>query len=491
MTGFKKGAFFSVSFGVVGKVFSFLSSLLLAFLFGSSIKADIYFYLLLLTTLLNTWLYGINFYLVVPEFMHRYQKDKKTAIDFANFFINIYVLIGLLIIIGTCLFPWTILSVISDFGIDQINQGISLVMLGSAHFVLFFIMSFLINLCESFQLFKIYFFVPLNTLLPLIILFFTRNIEAMFIGYITAEIIQISICLYLLKTRGDWFYSFKKLKLSDKFKKDFWAMQPNSFINMLLGYVPLWLISGMQAGLVSAINYARMISDSPSDVITTKVGNVVRIKFTKEAASGKKEELKESLFKTDRFLVFILIPLSVFTSVFAKDIVEMLFMRGHFNLQDVSNTSFFLTFFILCVPFSALNSNFSLLLSSLQLLKESFLKYAGINLIFIGCFVWGIKNYTSFSYPVILLSVVALTTIFNFVIAKKLLPFLNYTKHALKIIGLLISSLLLAFIIKSLNLYQGNIFIKIFINGITFVALQLFLFYKLGFVKQIREDFNV
>ena len=491
MAGFKKGAFFSVSFGVVGKVFSFLSSLLLAFLFGSNIKADIYFYLLLVTTLLNTWFYGINFYLVVPEFIHRYQKNKKDAIDFANYFINLYTLIGLFIIIATCLFPAPILSIISDFSKEQINKGLFLVVLGSVHFVLFFIMSFFINLCESFQLFKIYFLAPLNTLLPLIILFLTKNIEAMFIGYITAEIIQISICLYLLITRAGWFYSFKKPKLSDKFKKDFWAMQPNSFINMLLGYVPLWLISGMQAGLVSAMNYARMISDSPSDVITMKVNNVARIKFAKEAAENKNEELKESLFKTDRFLVFLLIPLSVFTSVFAKDIVEMLFMRGHFNLQDVSNTAFFLNFFILCVPFSALISNFILLLSSLQLLKETFLKYAGINLIFIICFIWGIKNYTPFSYPIILLISVILTTAFNLFIAKKLLPFLNYTKHILKIMGLLIVSLLLAFIIKTLNLYQGNIFIKIFINGITFVALQLFLFYKLGFVKKIREDLNV
>lgn len=491
MTGFKKGAFFSVTFGLVSKVFSFGSSLLLAFLFGSSIKADLYFYLLLLATLLNAWFYGINLHLVVPEFIHKYQQNKKQAIDFANFFIGIYVICTVILVCLTALFPAQILGIISDFNKQEISQGFLLLVLASLHFSLFFLANFLTNLCESFQLFKIYFLSPLMTLLPLIFLFFTRNIEAMFTGYICCEAIQIAVYFYLLKTRANWHLSFKKPIFTKKFKKDFWAMQPNNFVSMLLGYLPLWLISGMQAGLISALNYARMISDTPNDSLSFKINNVAKIKLNQEAALQNDEAVKETLLKTDRFLSFLLIPLCAFTSIFAKDIVQMLFMRGHFNIKDVENTAFFLQFLILTSPIIALNANFLSFLSAKQLVKETTLKYAAIAISFIFIFVFSIKILGPFSYPIITLLFYTSNLLCNVYLAKKFALHSSYGKHFCYISLLLLSSIFLAFIIKILGLYQGNIFIKIFVNGITFVSLQLLLFYKIGFLKNIREDLNV
>lgn len=491
MTGFKKGAFFSVSFGIMGKVFSFFSSLLLAFLFGSSVKADIYFYLLLTMFFVIAWINRINSHLVVPEFIHRCQRNKKEAIDFANFFLGVYFICTVFIVGLSALFPSQILGLISDFNKEQINQGLLLVFLSSLHFCFYFITVFLTNLCESFKLFKIYFLYPFNSLFPLILLFFLRRIEAMFLGYILAEIIQIIVCLFSLRVAEEWHLSFKKPVFTRKFTKDFWMMQPNNFISMLLGYVPLWLISGMQAGVVSAINYARMISDTPNDVLITKINNISKVKLTQEAAVKNQAGVQSTFLRTDRFLCFLLIPLGAFTSIFARDIVEMLFMRGNFNLQDARNAAFFLQFFIIVIPFSALNTNFYSLLSAKQLIKETTIRYAVLAFLAILMYIFAIKTWGAFSYPIVGLIYCALTAICNIITLKQFTPFINYLKHILQMLGLLLASVLLAFVIKNLGLYQGNIFIKIFINGITFVSLQFLLFYKTGFLRTIREDLNV
>ena len=76
---YKKGAAFSVLLTVIGKVFSFLSSLLLAYYFGADSATDVYFYLILISALLNGWLQGINTGVVVPEFMHINNKSPKAA----------------------------------------------------------------------------------------------------------------------------------------------------------------------------------------------------------------------------------------------------------------------------------------------------------------------------------------------------------------------------------------------------------------------------
>ena len=90
MENYKKGAALSVAATVAGKVFSFLSSLLLAFYFGATVKTDIYFYLILICAVITGWLSSINVSLVLPEFMHQREKSLNSAFNLANCFLYIY-----------------------------------------------------------------------------------------------------------------------------------------------------------------------------------------------------------------------------------------------------------------------------------------------------------------------------------------------------------------------------------------------------------------
>lgn len=488
MENYKKGAALSVAATVAGKVFSFLSSLLLAFYFGATVKTDIYFYLILICAVITGWLSSINISLVLPEFMHQREKSLKSAFDLANFFLYIYAAAALIFCTAAYLFPAEILGFISAFSHEETAQAGSLMFLSCVYFFSFFIMTYLTALSESFRLFGIYFLTPLNTLLPLIFLLAFKNLEAMFLGYISAYWIQILFCLYILRRKTGWIFKPGKPEINRKFLINFAYSQPSAFAWAAVLYAPIFMISSTQAGMVSAVNYSRMLSDSPTDILTSKINNVAKVKFTCEAAKNQFEQMAQTIIKTDKFTMLLLVPFCVFTCMFAEDIIIMFFKRGGFTLQDAHNTAKFLAMFIMAVPFIGLNNNISNTFAALRIIKEVTPRYLVLALIFTALFIAGVKYYGAYAYPVLFLAMYAIMTLMNIITLRRFAPFIPYGKHILWIIKMIAISFACAFLGKWIfSFYEGNVFIKIFINGSFFVLVNAAVLYLTGELSEFKK----
>lgn len=489
---YKKGAAFSVLFTVTGKIFSFVSSLLVAYYFGADAKTDIYFYLILLAALLNGWLQGMNTGIIVPEFMHIRQQDQQKAMGFANYFLYWYLFFTVLLIAWCYLMPAVTLSTISAFPQTEIQNNLHIIGLSAVYFTSFFVMTFLISLAESYKLFNIYILSPLNSLLPLIFILLTRKIEAMFIGYIAAYIIQIGACLIMLIKNEHWSFHVAKPPFSKKFISNLISHQPNSIAWAAVLYAPLFMVSSTQPGMVSAVNYSRMVSDTPLDVFVSKLNNVAKVKLTLQAAKDEFKEMASTLIRTDRILMFILIPVCVFTCLFAPDIVTMLFARGSFNAQDAHNTAVFLSMFILAVPFISIHNNLGNFFAALRLIKELVPRYFIVAAIFTLLFIISIKYWGAFAYPVVFLLLYFWIIIVNIITVKKFTPFLPYSEHIVNILKMFAVSFICAGLTKYIfGFYGGNIFIKIFINGSFFVLINTAVFYFTGDLKQFKNALNI
>ena len=486
MGNYKKGAALSVAATVIGKIFSFASSLLLAFYFGATVKTDIYFYLILICAIITGWLSSINLSVVVPEFMHQREKDPKKAVNLANYFLYIYCAAALVICGFVYFFPEQSLGGISAFSRQEISQAGNLMFLSSIYFCTFFIMSYLISLVESFKMFGIYFFAPLNTLLPLVFLVFSKNIESMFLGYIAAYAIQIAACLLLLKTKAAWHFNFAKPQINKKFVQNFAYSQPGALVWAAVLYAPVFMISATQAGMVSAVNYSRMLSDSPTDILTSKVNNVAKVKFTKEAAAEKFDDMAQTVINTDKAAIILLAPFCAFSCLFAYEIIIMFFMRGSFNLRDSANTADFLKMFIMAVPFIGLNNNVSNVFSALRIVKEVTPRYLVLGLVFIAAFVLGVKYYGAYAYPLLFLVMYAVMTLMNIITIRQFAPFIPYGRHIFWVVKTMAVSLICAWIIRRIfGFYQGNVFIKILINGSAFVLLNSVFLLLSGDLKEL------
>ncbi len=473
MENYKKGAALSVAATVTGKLFSFLSSLLLAFYFGATGKTDVYFYLILICAVLTGWLSSLNVSLVLPEFMHQREKSPNAAINLANFFLYLYIAAALIFCAAAYIWPSEILGAVSAFSPAEVNRSANLLFLSSVYFFSFFIMSYLIALCESYRMFGIYFLAPLNTLLPLLFLLSSKKLEAMFLGYISAYWIQGLLSLYLLRKKQAWHFRPAKPEFNKKFIQNFLYSQPGAMVWAAVLYAPLFMISSTQAGMVSAVNYSRMLSDSPTDILTSKVNSVAKVKFTAEAAKKQFAKMADTVIKTDKAVSVLLIPFCVFTCLFSQEIITMFFKRGNFTAQDVENTAKFLAMFIMAVPFIGFNNNVSNVFSALRIIKEITPRYLILGLICTAAFILGVKYYGAYAYPVIFLAMYAVMTFMNIITVRTFAPFIPYGKNMLWVLKTILISFICAAIVKyAFAFYQGNVFMEILIKGSAFVSLN-------------------
>ena len=159
------------------------------------------------------------------------------------------------------------------------------------------------------------------------------------------------------------------------------------------------MISGLGSGLVSALNYAKQLSDSPTEILTWRVCAVNKIELSEDAAQKDKQALNVHFLRTNRLLLFMLTPLAVFSCFYALDIIRLFFERGNFTLQAARNAAAFLQplliMMLLFIPITMQNNLFS----AERKLKEAFPYLLVSNLIFTGAVIWGVKQWGAFAYP--------------------------------------------------------------------------------------------
>jgi peptidoglycan biosynthesis protein MviN/MurJ (putative lipid II flippase) len=488
---YKQGMALSVGATVAGKIFSTLNSLLIAFCFGINAKTDIYFYLLLIAGVLNGWLQGANTGVVVPQFMHLRQKNARAAMGFANFFIYLYAALLAAVVVLCFAFPRGALGLISAFGREQISDNLNMAGLGALYFASLFMMTFLLSLAEAHKLFRLYLLTPLNGLLALLMMLCFGKIEAVMWGYTAAYIIIAAACLAALKKNAGWDFSSKRGRFGKKFVQDFWACQPNNAAWAALLYAPLLLISAWPAA-VSAVSYARMISDSAVDVLASKINGVAKVKITAAAAAHDYGQAARTLMRTDILLMAALAPLCIFTSFYAPDIVRLLLMRGSFGAGDALGAAALLSLFILAVPMISLNNNFSNMLAALRVVKEVTPRYTLFAVVFTLVFAGAIKLWGPTAYPMTFLLLYALLMLIHIITTRQYAPFLRYGRHLLYLLKLTALSFLCAVLTA---LFCGPVFKSslpdLLLNGSVFVLLNGAAFWLCGDIKKFKEAANL
>ena len=363
--------------------------------------------------------------------------------------------------------------------------------LGALYFASLFMMTFLLSLAEAQKLFKLYFLMPLNGLLALLLMLCARKIEAAMWGYTAAYVIIAMACLIALRKNAGWDFGAKRRKFGKKFVQDFWACQPNNAAWAALLYAPLLLISAWPAA-VSAVSYARMISDSAVDVLASKINGVAKVKITSAAAAADYAQTAETLKRTDILLMAALAPLCVFTSFYSLDIVSVLLARGSFGAGDALGAAAMLSLFILAVPMISLNNNFNNLMAALRVVREVSPRYTLFALVFTLAFAGAIKFWGPAAYPLTFLLLYLLLMLLNLITAGQYAPFAGYGRHLLYLAKLPALSFLCAVLTA---LFCGRVFesslFNLLLNASVFALLNAAAFWLCGDIKKFNKAANV
>ncbi len=492
-TSYKKGTVLAVGATFIWKAISFINALLLALYFGASRQTDIYFYLIILTGVGVAFLQRLNQTVLIPEAMFLSQQDESAGKKFAAMCLYIYFVLGAGLVVLSLTCPEQIWGLLSRFSGRLLEQDKALLVWALWVFALQIITYYLTAISEMYKFFKTAWLGLLNAICPLagLIIFGGKiGIISMFYGFFIANVLQIIVLVWLLKTQARWDFRPAWTSVRVRTRQNMLTGQTLAVLDMINSWLPLYLMSGMAIGIVSALNYCKQLTDSATEVFTARAANIAKIEMTEQLSKNQLINANETFINSSYLLLLVLAPLVVFSCYFAPQIVDLFFKRGSFTTQAAHDTIAFLRpmlfTLLIAVPGYLQNSA----LAAGQKIKEWFPYALASGLIFTGMMWLLIPKQGAFVYPYLIGAGLVIGFIFNAFLFRKHLPFLQYVKPLWLVIRFVVLAAL-ALVPAALlsNVLASNCWIQIFGCGPVFMAAYVGILSLTKDTKRLGEFF--
>ena len=481
-TSYKTAAVLAVASTSVWKIISFLNSVLVALYFGAQADTDVYFYLIMIMGFGVTFMQRLNNTILIPEAMFLAEEDLAQSHRFLTMGFYFYLLVGLALCVLGLMFPIQIVSVFSRFDLALLkNEHIML----CAAFFLFatnLLTYYLTAVAEMHKFFTVALLGPLNALCPLLgLLFFGKHVGiiSMMYGFLVSNAIQILLLIWLLKAKLHWDFVPRPCAIRPAARQNMLTGQTLAALDIVNNLLPLYLLSGMGAGVVSALNYCKQLTDSPSEVITNRVTNISKIELTENAARGQINVFNKNFLSTNHLLLFILTPLAVFSSYFAADIVGLFFERGEFTAQAAADTARFLRPLIFSVIFIVPSNLQGNTVAAWLKIKEAF-PYMLVSALALTA-SWFLLPYLGpYNYPYIVLGGFIFGFIVNIFLFRRYFPFVNYFRSFWELLRLLAINVIALLPAAAVRMFMGedDYFLNLLFGGSVYMTALLIISYK-------------
>ena len=490
---YKRGAALAIGSTFVWKILSFINSILIAFYFGTQTKSDVYFYIIAISGFIVNFSNSLNKNVLIPQTIYLKRENEQEAKTFLNSFLLLYTGL-LLIILGICfIFPLDIFKIVSKFSADILNQDILILRFAFLYFASCILCYFLLDIMYIYRIFSINFLFPLNALIPMLCLVFFHNIlglKTMLIGFIISHLIQILIVLAIMKKKLNWPFTSFKITLEKRFKSNILTNQTLVITNCLSAWIPVYLMSSVAGGIISALSYAKQLTDAPTEILTSKITGVYHIQLNENASSKDFKALNTNFIKVNYLILFIMIPLALFTCYFATDIINLFFKRGKFDSQSALTVSKFLKPLILSLILGALSPFAGSIIASFKKIKESFKYMVLKDISYVLILYFCINYFGPFAYPYALICCFIFGYLVDSLFFKRYIPEIRFwqpLKDAVLLISLNILALIPAAFVG--YLLAGQIeFIKIFFSGVMFLSVLTLLCLFTGQLKKLLNS---
>lgn len=474
-TSYQKGAALAVGATALWKVLSFVNALLIAAYFGAGHTTDLYFFLLLIIGVGLYFLQRLNAAIIVPQAMTMEAQKPLSERPLLNGFLYFYGALALLFILIGTLFPLPTIQLFSRFSADFLTAQRPLITWGLILFGLQILSAYQLAVLEMYKRFATALFTPLNAVLPLLFLVVLGHrcgIISMMYGFVAAHLLQIILYSWAMHRELSWRFTRAALWQGRVFAKNAISNQIIETVVLISGFLPLYLLSGLSAGLVSALNYAKQLSESANEVFTLRISNVSKIGLTESAAKNEQATFNADYLRAHHSLCFILAPLAIFSIFYAPEIITIFFKRGAFTVLDVRHTAAFLRPLLavmLIMGPCAMQSN---AVVAVRKIKD-FLPYTLIgSMLFIVTLPWAVKTAGAFAYPYVQLFWCIVGLVINVIFLRKFIPWLAIRVSLLdagRLVSLNILSLLPC-AIYTWYLAGKNPWGLVFVNGVIFVS---------------------
>ena len=357
---FKQAAFWSTAINAFSQGLSLVFSMVMAAYFGAVEATDVLYYCIGVFALLSGLIQSVNVSVLIPETMRRrVRAGEEDAMAFINRFFAAFALLiaGLT---GWILFdPARTMTLIARFSPEALERNSRLVFWLLATLPLQMAAQLLLDVLVSYK------FLTLPAILSCVnriinILFvwlFHRRLGVLSValGMLLGFALQVLLNAYLLRRVVRWRPLAWRTRVDRQTLTNIVWVETGTLASTLAGYLPLFLFSGLSAGAMTILNYARRLSATPTQILTSQISNVSGIKFNELAARNDLPELARAFDRLCRALVFGLVPLAFGLALASQPIADILFGRGDFGPLAVMQVAQLFGFLILILPLEAMN----------------------------------------------------------------------------------------------------------------------------------------
>ena len=347
------------STGIIGfatsssRILGFLRDILFAKLFGTNIYAQAFVVAFRIPNMLRDMVgEGATNAAIVPvltEYRHRSSEEEYWAA--ARVILNIMLLVlAVLSVVGVVFAPVIVRLIAPGFLEDpeKFSSAVFLTRMITPYLVFLGVIAYSKGVLNSFHRFAAPAFAPviLNIAMIAAIMFLcpVMGIHGMVIGVIVGGILQVAAQVPSLYRVG--------LRLSGKIR----FMHPiakrigklllprilgtavyqiSVFIDTVLASLG-WIVG---AGGVAALYYSHRLIHLPLAVFGISLATAVLPRMSKEAASGKMDDLKGTISFSLNAIFVVMIPAAVGLIILAEPLVRVLFQRGEFTAYSTMITS--------------------------------------------------------------------------------------------------------------------------------------------------------
>lgn len=280
---YKRGAILSSGLSMVAKGVAFVMQIFIAYFYGANSATDIYFYLFGLSALLGSIIQATATSILIPQAIYlRNNVSHKEEMGYLNAFLySLLCIVGVLLLIGGLSGVHT-MRFITNFSPEDIESNMNIFYYSLLMTILYAVNTFLSEIFVSYKYFSSSLLMNLalnfGIILSILLLHSTSGVSAMIKGACLAMICCLAIFLISMKKILKWDFRSINFVHLRKSKRTILALLGNQCMMVFETTFPLFLLSQFQPGLITIVNYASKLVQTPIALVQ-QITAVLQIKL--------------------------------------------------------------------------------------------------------------------------------------------------------------------------------------------------------------------
>lgn len=352
---------------VISRIFGFLRDLAFAFFMGVGVVADIFFIGTRIPALIRSLL-GENIInsSMLPRFQAlRSQKGEAAAFSFSGQVLTTLFVLGLGLVLVVEIFTRPILGVIIPglVGSGEFDDIVLVCRLAMPFSLFTILVCWQGAVLSAFGRFSAFAFTwagfNLFFLAAAVWLYFAGigQIGAVytFAAVFTPGMALLSLFLFaVMRATRLPTVAVKPLKGSEEmrnFRRKFYVILGGNLFFTLNGLINLFLASFLPAGAISSIYYAERLVYLPLGILGVAVATVLLPSLSSHISKNAESKAIDSQNHAIAYALLLSLPAAIGIVLLADEIMQTLFVRGSFSLEDAAKSAAALKILGLIIPF--------------------------------------------------------------------------------------------------------------------------------------------